>query len=243
MSNNKDSLGDRMKGYEEAVRTSLPRRLPIIIRVDGKAFHTYTRGCERPFDPKLQEVMNETAKALCKEIQGVQLAYIQSDEISLLLHNYKTFTTQPWFGNQIQKMVSVAAGTASAIFTSRSPTIFNEIKHAVFDARVFIVPTEDVCNYFIWRQQDTIRNSVQMLARSVFSHKECDSMSIVQLKEMLQARGRDWGGESEANRYGRIATYGVAGVNQWEPRWNVKAAPVFVENRDAINQHLIVEEQ
>lgn len=238
----KDSLGDRMKGYEEATRAVLPRRLPIIIRVDGKAFHTYTRGCERPFDPNLQEVMNKTAMALCKEIQGVQLAYVQSDEISLLVHNYKTFTTQPWFGNQIQKMVSVAAGVASAIFTSHSPMIFKETKHAVFDARVFVVPPDDVCNYFIWRQQDTIRNSVQMLARSVFSHKECDSMSVVQLKEMLQARGRDWSAESQANRFGRIAVYQCV-MGQLEPRWHVKPAPIFMENRDAVNQHLIVEEQ
>lgn len=92
-----------MKGYEVASRTTLPGRLPVIIRVDGKAFHTYTRGCKRPFDDRLSDVMVSTATKLCDEIQGAQLAYTQSDEISVLVHGYKKFKSQTWFDNQVQK--------------------------------------------------------------------------------------------------------------------------------------------
>src|ERR1700693_268482 len=100
----KDSLGDRIKQYESAYRTMLPMRMPVIIRVDGCHFHTYTKGCKRPVDDGLVEVMNLTAKYLCKNIQGCQMAYVQSDEISLLLNNYQTLDTQPWYDNNLQKM-------------------------------------------------------------------------------------------------------------------------------------------
>src|SRR5687767_7520825 len=105
----KDSLGDRMKTFEDSFRNYLPIRMPVIMRIDGKAFHSYTKGCKKPFDENLIDVMNETAMYLCKNIQGTQLAYVQSDEISLLLNNYQTIDTQSWFENNIQKMVSVSA--------------------------------------------------------------------------------------------------------------------------------------
>lgn len=189
----RDSLGDRMKGYEVASRTVLPHRLPVIIRVDGKAFHTYTAECERPFDQKLSDVMFDTAKELCKRIQGAQLAYTQSDEISILVHGYKKFDSQVWFDGQVQKMASVAAGIASSHFTAESWRIWHHpdidkidaIAPAVFDARAFVVPEADVCNYFLWRQQDAMRNSVQMLARSMYSHRQCDGKNIVEMKQMI----------------------------------------------------------
>lgn len=243
--NAKDNLGDRMKMYEGAARTSLPRRLPVIIRIDGKAFHTYTRGCKRPFDEALSGVMNKTAEELCKEIQGSQVAYVQSDEISILLHNYKKFTTSAWFDNQVQKIVSVAAGIASAKFTAESHNVFGETRLAVFDARVFVVPEAEVCNYFIWRQQDNVRNSVQMAARSVFSHKECDDKSVGQLKEMLISRGKSWELETWRNRFGRVVTYDetLSSIGSRRVAWITHGAPVFVENRDFINNMLKVEEE
>ena len=138
-----EKLGDRMKAYEEASRTVLPGRLPIIIRLDGKAFHTYTKKLAS-FNENLSDVMVETAIAVCKEIQGAQFAYTQSDEISILVHGYKRFTSMPWFDNQVQKMVSVAAGLASATFTAHSWKIWDtsddtdlKIRPAVFDARAF----------------------------------------------------------------------------------------------------------
>lgn len=96
-----DSLGDRMKGYEQAARVRLPMRMPVILRIDGRAFHTYTRDCDKPFDTKLMAAMDDVALRLCEEVQGAQIAYVQSDEISILVHNYKRLQSQAWFDNQV----------------------------------------------------------------------------------------------------------------------------------------------
>ena len=131
-----DSLGDRIKGYENAYRISLPWRMPVIIRLDGTAFHSYTRGCKRPVDQGLVDVMNETAIYLCKNIQGARLAYLQSDEISILLNNYETLQTKPWSDNNLQKMVSKSAAQASAYFSLASSKIWEgKQKLAYFDSR------------------------------------------------------------------------------------------------------------
>ena len=119
----KDSLGDRIKGhYENRFRHHLPRRSYTILRVDGKAFHTYTRGCERPFDFALMEDMDFTAKAMCEQIQGCKLAYVQSDEISLVLTDFDTLQTDAWFDGNIQKMVSISAAIATAEFNATAFT-------------------------------------------------------------------------------------------------------------------------
>ena len=116
----KDSLGDRMKGYEDAFRIYLPKRIPLIIRVDGKAFHTFTRNLERPFDEDFMDIMLDTAIRLCIEIQGVKLAYWQSDEISLLITDYDTLMTQAPFDKNLQKLVSISASIATSTFNSRT---------------------------------------------------------------------------------------------------------------------------
>ena len=187
-----DTLGDRCKRYEESFRTILPERMPVILRLDGKAFHTYTKGCKRPFDEALSSCMNDTAIYLCKNIQNVVVAYIQSDEISILLNNYQDINTESWYGNNAIKMCSVAAGMASAYFTSISDRIFGKSKLATFDCRAFVVPKEDVNNVFLWRQQDATRNSVQMLARSLYSHKECTDKNNSELQEMCYQKGYNW---------------------------------------------------
>jgi tRNA(His) 5'-end guanylyltransferase len=184
--------------------------MPVILRIDGCHFHSYTKGCKKPVDEGLVECMNDTAIELCKSIQGAQLAYVQSDEISLLLVNYKSIDTQSWFDNNIQKMASISASIAAATFTMNSYKIwgFHDdgegtafegmgytspiIKPAYFDSRVFVIPKEDVNNYFLWRQNDAIRNSVQMLARSLYSHKECENKNNPQLQEMCFQKGHSW---------------------------------------------------
>ena len=197
----KDSLGDRQKAYEDSFRQYLPVRLPVIVRVDGCHFHTYTKNCKRPVDPGLVECMNLTAMELCKTMQGCQLAYVQSDEISLLLTNFQTVDTQSWFENNLQKMVSVAASIAGVTFTTNSEEIWGYgsdmddypiQKPAYFDARAFVLPKEEVCNYFLWRQLDATRNSVQMLARSIYSHRQLEGKNNSQLQEMIFNAGTNW---------------------------------------------------
>lgn len=145
-------IGKRMKeNYEEAYKISLPKRLPLVIRVDGKCFHTITRGLPKPWCTNLCDVIDEVMVELCKKIEGTQMAYAQSDEISLLVHNYKTLQSEAWFGNELQKIVSVSAGIASSEFTLRSHRIWDTSKAVVFDSRAWVMPESEVCNYFLWR--------------------------------------------------------------------------------------------
>lgn len=209
----KDNLGDRMKSYENITRTYLPGRMPIIIRIDGKAFHTFTKGFKKPFDDILMRAMEETAAVLCRDIEGVKVAYTQSDEISLLITNNDTWETQPWFGNNLQKMASVAASIATLAFnrafwhevnmlnndylntegTERLNVYCRAVeKGATFDARVFVLPADEVCNAFIWRQQDAIRNSIQSVGQANFSHKELMNKSCEDIKQMLVEKNIKW---------------------------------------------------
>lgn len=182
-----DSLGDRMKGnYEDRNRVKLTRRMPVIMRLDGRAFHTFTRGLEKPFDPHFVEVMQYVTRCVFDEIQGAKIAYTQSDEISILITDFDNFDTAAWFDYNVQKMVSIAASVASVAFS------MNWGKPVQFDARVFNIPKEEVINYFRWRYQDWTRNSIQMLARAHFSHKELDKKNVPAMHEMLHQKGVNW---------------------------------------------------
>lgn len=234
-----DSLGDRMKRYEHAARAVLPPRMPIVLRVDGRAFHTYTRGLARPFDDRLIDAMDRVAVALCSDIQGAQIAYVQSDEISVLIHGYKRFASQSWFDGELQKIVSVAASIAAAEMTARSFDVFGEVKRANFDARAFVLPESEVCNYFIWRQQDAVRNSIQMLARSLYSHKECDRKNGAALQEMCFQKGKNWNDLATHYKRGRCAVRTPAPVfSEWAIDLD---PPTFTQDRSYIERHLAVE--
>lgn len=187
---NKDSLGDRMKrNYEDVTRYHLTRRMPVVGRIDGKAFHTLTRGMNKPFDHKLIYCMWYAAQKLCEEIQGCKLAYVQSDEISVLLTDYDDLQTERWFAGNLQKMASVAASTATYYFSQRFRKEFPDTEApTMFDARFFTIPKEEVSNYFIWRQQDATRNSVSMLAQACISHKDLQGVSSAKAQDLLIER-------------------------------------------------------
>jgi len=182
------NLGDRMKRYEEVTKFRFTRRTPVILRVDGKAFHTWTKGLEKPFDGFLIASMADAAKDLMEHMQGCKLAYIQSDEASFLLTDWEELTTEPWLGNSLQKMVSVS----SSIMTASFNKWWKDKSLAFFDARAFQLPKEEVANYFLWRAKDWHRNSIQMFARAFFSHKECHKKSLEDLHEMLHTKGKNW---------------------------------------------------
>lgn len=198
-----EDLGDRMKSfYEDRYRISLPRRTNIVIRIDGKAFHTYTKGLKRPYDEGLLEDMNLTTKFLCESVQGAKLGYVQSDEISIVLHDYNDLSTDAWFDHNLQKMCSISASLATAKFNQLRNDRFATQRGgfmrppglAMFDARVFVIPEqEEVVNYLIWRQQDATRNSISMAAQSMFSHKELQGKSSDEMQElMFTLKGVNW---------------------------------------------------
>lgn len=188
----KDLFGERMKGYEKAYKMKLPKRLPIIIRIDGKAFHSYTKKLIKPFDTNLMEAMAMTAQYLCENISGCKLAYYQSDEISLLITNDDKLTTEAWFDNGLQKIVSVSASMATAYMNSLEWEGKPEML-AMFDSRAFILPKDEVNNYFLWRQQDATRNSILMLAQSFYSQKELQGLNTSKLQDkMVLEKGFNW---------------------------------------------------
>ena len=188
----KDSLGTRMKDYESITQTKLMNRTPVIIRLDGKAFSTYTRGLEKPFDSSLNIAMVKTMQKLCESMQGSVLGYTQSDEISILLQDWATFETDAWYDNKIQKMVSVAASIATATFNAVYKHPVKETL-ALFDARVFNIPFEEVTNAFLWRQQDAVRNSINSLAQANFPHEDLQGLNVSQVQDKLMLeKGINW---------------------------------------------------
>lgn len=213
-----DEIGKRMKeNYENRAKTYLTRRTPVIIRLDGKAFHTFTRGFNRPFDEVLSNAMNRTMQYLCENIQGCVLGYTQSDEITLVLIDYMNLNSDGWFDYNVQKMCSISASMATMAFnryfedevsswrasnwidtTEYSEQldkayIVAQTRGAMFDSRVFNIPKEEVCNCLIWRQLDATRNSIQMLGQANFSHKELQNKSCNTIQDMLMAeKGINW---------------------------------------------------
>ncbi len=215
-----DELGKRMKEfYEQVPKTRLIRRTPVAIRVDGKAFHSFTRGFQKPFDEVLVKSMQDTMKYLCENVQGCVLGYTQSDEITLILVDYKKLTSSAFFDYEVQKICSVVASMATLEFNRKfehysfewwsekhSDPNFDEkygsvykayLKSkdigAMFDARCFNIPKEEVCNLIYWRQLDATRNSIQMVGQANFSHKELQNKSCNQIQDMLMLeRGINW---------------------------------------------------
>jgi tRNA(His) 5'-end guanylyltransferase len=231
-----DALGDRMKEYyENRSKTYLTRKTPVIIRLDGKAFHTYTKSLNKPFDENLISDMQQTTIFLCENIQGAKCGYVQSDEISILVTDYDKLTTDAWFDYNVQKMCSVSASYATGKFNQlrtrrnlldcqqeaylafqtdfeiaeldlqnkgklnhKLKTIqlllesFNNTILANFDSRCFNIPREEVSNYFLWRQQDAERNSISMLAQSLYSTKELHKVNSNQMQELCFQKGHNW---------------------------------------------------
>ena len=208
----RDDLGKRIKKYEEVSKTVLMRRTPVIIRIDGKAFHTFTRGFQKPFDEVLVKAMQETTKYLCENIQGCVFGYTQSDEISLVLIDYQTLTTDAWFDYEVQKLCSIAASMATMAFNKIFSTLVDKYnyspeasgvqanwylaaveKGAMFDARAFNIPKEEVTNCIYWRQLDATRNSIQMVGQAHFSHNELHEKTCNQIQDMLhEQKGINW---------------------------------------------------
>lgn len=204
-----DSLGDRMKAYENVNRYYLPENLPVIIRLDSVCGHTFTCGFEKPFDKVFMSAMQNTAMYLAKNISGCKLVYTQSDEISILLTNNDTRDTQPWFDNNINKLVSISASMATMAFNYFYQQKVNklihttpiaegnfhafdcyfqkngELKQGIFDSRAWVLPEYEVCNYFIFRQNDCSRNSILSVAQSMYSQKEMHGLKCNQLQDKM----------------------------------------------------------
>lgn len=272
MSSSSFSLDDRMKRYENVSRIYLTRRIPVIIRIDGKAFHTFTRGMKKPFDRLLMTTMQETMRYLCENIQGCVFGYTQSDEITLVLTDYATVTTDAWFGYGIQKMISISASMATMAFNTVFVDTVNAARQsydedasafdysvyerkfwsAMFDARVFSIPVEEVCNCLIWRQQDATRNSIEAAGQAYFSAKQLHGKNCNQIQEMLwQEHSINWNDYPTDFKRGSCCRREVLEMSVPDPRnpetkipvtrrkWVVdRKPPVFTKDRAYIDSLL-----
>lgn len=239
-----DSFGDRMKSYEAVTDITLERKKPVILRIDGKAFHTLTKGFVKPYDSMFCLAMAETAKRLCENIQGAELAYTQSDEITILIQDYENENTDAWFGYRIQKLCSVTASMATLYFNE----IFNKLyleelaekcgdvneydlaydrarrKGALFDARVYNVPFDEVFNVFKWRQVDCHRNAILGLGQHYLGHKQTINKSCKELEEEINVI-------SPINKWPRVFLWGTCVIKDDEDKWFIdRNLPCFEWN-------------
>lgn len=240
----KDTLGDRAKLYEQAsgCYDVLPPRMPILLRLDGISFSSYTKGCKKPFDQSLIDAMNQAGIALCSKIQGAQIAYLQSDEITVLIHGYKKLTSEAWFGGRRSKIETASASIASTVVSFESPKIFGKYKQALFDSRAFVVPENDVCNVILWRQQDATRNSISSVAQSLFSHKELHKKNSKELQEMIyQKSGKNWNDLQTFLKRGRciVKETNDLGRSVWKVDNEI---PILSQDRNYIEKYLKTEE-
>ena len=200
-----DALGDRMKWYEKRYTDDIFLPLiPVLARVDGRNFHTFTKGLARPYDERLSRLMVETTKFLVQETNA-RCGYTQSDEITLVWLA-EDFSSEIFFSGKATKMTSVIGSLATAYFNRHLPEYLPEKQSLlpVFDNRVWQVPSEEeAANCFIWREMDATRNSVQMAARAHFSHSEVQGKDTSQLHEMLFNYGFNW------NDYPRVFKRGT----------------------------------
>ncbi len=254
----KTSLGDRMKAYEAIPKNFLMRRTPVIIRIDGKAFHSFTRGFDKPFDSIIQTCMEETMKYCCANVQGCVLGFTQSDEISLILCDYQRLETDAWFGYNVQKIVSISASLATFAFNhilgNITADLFNENgdtfnekteflfgkmdQGALFDSRCFTISKEEACNYMIWRQRDATRNSILSLAQSLYSQAQIEGINTKKLQDkMFTEKGVNWNDLTTYQKRGSCCIKNSSGV------WIIdNEIPIFSQDRDYIESRIVFTE-
>jgi tRNA(His) 5'-end guanylyltransferase len=263
----KDGLGDRMKGYENITRYHLMPRGYVLCRIDGKSFHSYLKGYQRPFDKGVMDDMDATAVFLCENVQNAKLGFVQSDEITLLLCDFDQINTSQFFNGNIQKISSVVASMATAKFNQlRVQRQFVEKNQwydptlAMFDCRCWNVPNAvEAMNVLRWRQQDCIRNSVSMVAQANFSHKQLHGKSQSDMHEMLHQKGINWATDfTDGEKNGRIilketrvsnfnlesidmlsdGSMGMRGNGVTRPRWVSKGAWVFTKDEGQLLERI-----
>ena len=197
------SLGDRMKEYEQVTDFRLMKRSNLILRIDGRAFHTLTSFMERPYDNNFIDLMDKTMVEVFNSFPDTTLGYVQSDEISILMCPYATYETEPVFGARIQKISSVAASIATQAFIKNlySMTQSDDTKewaekclngNITFDCRCFNIPKEEVINYFRFRQQDCTRNSILSAGHFYIGKKKCHGLKTPDIVEVLKEKGIDY---------------------------------------------------
>lgn len=238
-----DALGDRMKMYEGGGDKLMPL-LPAIARLDGKAFHTFTRGMTRPYDLRLSEMMVATTMHLVEEYNA-KIGYTQSDEITLIWQSERGNEGVP-FDGRVSKIVSIMAADCSTFFGSILPEAFPEKagRRPLFDCRVWNVPNRaEAINVLIWRELDATRNSISMAAQSVFSHKELHGKHAGEMREMLFQKGINWNEYPDFFKRGTYVQrrraekpFSAAEIEKLPPRHEARTNPSLMVIRSEVRQ-------
>ena len=277
--NKKFSLKDRMLDYEKVTNTYLTKKTPVILRLDMRSGHSFTKGFDKPFDEMFMNTMQNTMSYLCSNIQGCVFAYTESDEITLVLIDYQTIDTDAWFDYRVQKLCSISASMATMAFNkyfyenvnaldcvTKSHDMMNEYteqlietywnaveKGAMFDARCFNIPKEEVVNALIYRQQDATRNSIQMLGQSEFSQKELHGKNQSQIQDMLMLEhGINWNDLDTYKKRGSCCIKeeiqdsnvdikdGPCIITKWKLDLN---PPIFTQDRNYIERFIYINKE
>lgn len=219
----------RMKQYESIYNQKIIPHIPIIIRIDGHNFHNFTKQCNRPFDIRLSKAFQVATAGLDRAIGKFEVAYGQSDEVSILIYNPDTMT-QEYYDGKIFKFCSLVAST----FTVEFNKAYKSDNWATFDCRVFQLPVNEVTNYFIWRQNDATRNSIQMVGQALFSHNELQGKSCNKIQDMLmEQKNVNW--NDTATKFKRGWCIDNVGVDN-----NI---PIFTQDRWYIERFLNKEKE
>lgn len=216
----KDELGQQIKrDYEDALRLYVPRRTHVVVRIDGRAFHQFTRNLERPYCRRLADALDMAALQVASEMIGCLFGYGQSDEYSFVLADTAPADAALWFDGNIQKIVSVSA----SIFTAAFNKAFENSEPAAFDSRLLVIAQRrEVEKYLLWRQLDASANSLNMLASAHFSHKELLGKSTAEKHELLHTKGVNWAKEPADFKRGRAV------VRETDGGWTIdREIPVF----------------
>ncbi|MBO5388427.1 MAG: tRNA(His) guanylyltransferase Thg1 family protein [Lachnospiraceae bacterium] len=265
-------LDARMKRYEEVSKNYLTRRIPVILRLDGRCFHKFTEGMIRPFDDKiLLQAMRNSMLRMCEEIPGCVMGYHQSDEVTLVLVDYQSNDTYAWFEYNVQKLTSNAASMMTGFFMeefndivsnineqavldlSHGRTVdyypenfgeayLNKVFKARFDCKAFNIPKDEVVNNLIWRQQDATRNSLSQLAHSEFSYDELHKKKNSEIQDMLVLQ-RGINWNNLPTRLKRGTTCIKEPDSRGKLRWKLDyEPPIFTKDREYINSRIYIED-
>lgn len=220
-----DNIEDRMLYLRSLTDYKLIPNSYVMVMLDGRSFSsTIKKYFKKPFDDTFIDIMNETARYLCERIQGCKFAYVQSDEISLVITDFDTPETDAFFGYRLEKILPLCASMATSKFNQLMTIeainrtcneqfsklelidIINNMKLHEFDCKAWNVPSyNDVYTWFLYRQLDCIRNSKQQTARTYLSHKECTSKKVDELIDILtDTKNIDWNTFDDGKKYGRF---------------------------------------
>lgn len=265
----KNTLGTRMKEYEAVSKNHLMRRTPVVIRLDGKAFHTFTRGLNKPFDSDFVTMMQQTMLHLCENIQGCVLGYTQSDEITLVLVDYQNRDSCAWFDNQVQKIASISASMATLYFNRELSEMLRDLEedlaaadYSLPQAHMYETNSKKYDRWydkeyralfdsrvFNLPQYEVINNLIWRQQDATRNSINSVAQSLFSHKELQGISSKDLQNKMLTERdvnwndYPTHLKRGCCAIKDSEGKWVLDVnIPIFTEDRDYIDRLIFLED-